>query len=212
MKSANWRLLSQWRKNEVYGDGGFAGSVAKCADTTYTNGAEMPAASSTATSEPEYYIFVTNNIEWEPHTSGSTIARTLAGRNLWLASSYTPYRKKYKRGDRVLFYVAGRNARFFIGDGVIAGPTTQATDKDIALAQKLGLDGFAERIPLHSVRLWSTPLPLKPLVDALDFIKDKRNYGLHFRQATTRIAVKDFAFILAHVEEANGAISLVCPM
>lgn len=142
------------------------------------------------------YLFIANSIDWEPFTSGGQITETLAKHEAWLASPVTPYQKVYTEGDRVLFYVAGPKARHVVGDAVIAGPVSPMTEEDQQVANDLKLEGFEQRIPLRDVRYWNEPLALKPLVAQLTFIKDKQNWGLHLRQAATRIPYNDYIFLL----------------
>ena len=146
------------------------------------------------------YIFITANIDWEPYTSGLKIAETLAGSKVWLVSKYTPYQKFYKKGDRILLYVSGKTARCFVGDAVLTGGVSEATASDKDLAEELGLEGFDKRLRLDSVRIWKEYVPVKSLIDKLIFIKDKKNYGLHFRQAATRIPDYDFDIIMSEVD------------
>lgn len=153
---------------------------------------------------PDHYILIANSIEWSPHTTGLVVAETLAKHSVWLASQYTPFRRDYKHGDRVLLYVAGPGARYLVGDAVVAGPVTGVTPADARLAEELGLDTFHERIPLDNVRLWEKPLLLKPLVGRLDFVKDKRNWGLNLRQAAARIPEHDYRVIMDEMRKAVG--------
>lgn len=137
-------------------------------------------------------------MDYEPFTTGETITKALAEHNIWLASTFTPFRKLYKAGDRALLYVAGAGYRHFVGEAEIAGPTTKANAEDMELAISLGLDGFTEKIPLQSATLWKKALLLRPLVQDLAFIKDKQNYGLNLRQAAARIGAADYRYIVGH--------------
>jgi hypothetical protein len=148
------------------------------------------------TEERQHYVFIANFVEWEPHTRSPEIITTLVGNGVWLASPNTPYRRDYKKGDRALFYAAGPGARCFLADAVIAGPLSENTPKEAALARKLGLEGIDERIPLEAQRLWQRGVPLPPLVEELAWIKDKKNYGLNLRQAAARVPSEDFDRIL----------------
>ena len=148
--------------------------------------------------ETNYYIFITNNAGLETQVSASHIVATLTTNGFWLTYGRAPYRKLYKRGDKVLFYVAGKGARYFAGNAEIAGPLAEASDDEILLANDLGLDGFNERIPLEAVHFWKEPVPIAPLIENLAFIKDKKNYGLHFRQAAARIGADDYHLILSN--------------
>jgi len=153
---------------------------------------------------PNCYIFIATGIDFEPFTTGFEITKALLANGAWLASPFTPYRRDYKQGDRALFYVAGRGFRYVIGDAVLSGAVEEITKNDLRLAAKLGIEGFQQRIPLESIRLWEQGLSLQPLVQTLEFIKDKKNWGLHFRQAATRIPAADFETILKELH--NGVV------
>jgi len=145
----------------------------------------------------DYYLFIASGIDWSPYTKGPEIVKALADRGIWLASRFTPFKERYQEGDRVLLYAAGAGARIIMGDAVIAGGIAPASREEIAAAEKLGLKGFTQRIPLREVRLWPTPVSMKELVPRLGFVKDKKNWGLGLRQAAARIPAEDFRLILA---------------
>lgn len=152
--------------------------------------------------EPAHYLLIANDVRGEKQASGALIAKTLADRQVWLVSQYTPFRQAYRGGDRVLFYVAGRGARCVIGEATIAGTVSESTESEKQLASELGLRRFRQKLPLADVRIWASPVLLKPLVEQLDFIKDKHNWGLNLRQAAARISANDFAAIQHAAEES----------
>jgi hypothetical protein len=154
-------------------------------------------------SEPDHYILIAPSVEREPKTDGREITETLANSNVWLVSQDMPFRRSYKRGDRALFFVPGPRARYFLGDAVVAGPVAEATPQDKRLADQLGLQGFEERIPLESVRVWKEPLPIRPLVLDLQFVKHKQSDGLGLRQAAALIPAEDFQLILREAAKHN---------
>lgn len=145
---------------------------------------------------PNYYIFVATGLDFEPFSTGLDITKALLSNGAWLTGAYAPYRKDYKQGDRALFYVAGRGFRYVIGDAIISGAVEKMTKQDTKIAEALGLKGFQQRLPLKTIHLWNKGLSLQALVPILEFIKDKKNWGLHFRQAATRIPASDFETIL----------------
>jgi len=55
---------------------------------------------------------------------------------------------------------------------------------------------FPIRIYISDIKLWSKRLPIGDVIAQLNFIKDKKNYGLYFRQSTRVIEEKDFLLIL----------------
>jgi len=126
----------------------------------------------------------------------STVLSALVARGKWFLTSYAPYRQVYHEGDRVIFYLAGRKHRYFAGTAIIADKAKPITASEEALLAKLGLYGFEYELQLDEIVVWDVPVPILQLVERLDFIKDKKNYGLNLRQAAARISSKDYNVII----------------
>lgn len=154
-------------------------------------------------SEPDHYVLIVPSGVREPKTSGREITETLANNNVWLVSHDTPFRQSYKRGDRVLFFVPGPRDRYFLGDAVVAGPLAEVTPQEKRLADQLGLPGLEARLPLESVRVWKEPLPIRPLLLDLQFVKHKQGDGLGLRQPAALIPAEDFQLILRESAKHN---------
>jgi len=52
-------------------------------------------------------------------------------------------------------------------------------------------------VDLADVEAWKTPKPIKDLLPSLNFIKDKKNYGLSLRQGVRKISEKDYNTIVS---------------
>jgi predicted RNA-binding protein len=143
------------------------------------------------------FIFIANAVDSEPEITGYEIAKALTDKNIWLASKSTPFLNYYTTGKKVLLYVAGKNFRCFIGNAQIADVLRDLTEEEIALSKELGLRGFNKTIPLKEVKIWKDKIFIKDYVEDLEFIKDKKNYGLHLRQASVRIGEDDYKTIIS---------------
>lgn len=141
-----------------------------------------------------YYIFFINSIEFgEQVWSAKDIMNFLLGNNIWAFSSNAPNLRNLNEGDKVVIYLAGKGNRAFAADFAISSKPYEVepepNDPD-------WLDMFSIRIDVKDVRLWVKQVPIGNIIEYLDFIKDKKNYGLYFRQSTRVIDEKDFMIII----------------
>jgi len=88
----------------------------------------------------DFFIFLANDIEFHGRTiSGTHITSELLAHKKWYLLSYSPYRKAMQAGDQVIFYVAGKGARHFVGTAKIAKPPYPTKREDKALLKKSAL-------------------------------------------------------------------------
>jgi len=148
--------------------------------------------------EKRYYVFVVGE---QMGCDGcaipsSHVFKRLAANSRWFLSTFTPFRDKYKPGDQVLFYLAGPKHRYFAGRASVAVKPLPASQSDLEMLAQLGLFGYEVALPLSGVVLFRSPRPMRDLVGNLEFIKDKKNYGLNLRQGAIRISRKDYDYIV----------------
>lgn len=141
-----------------------------------------------------YYIFFINNIkQGEKNWTARNIMNFLLEKSLWAFSSSAPNLKYLAESERVIIYLAGKENRFFAADFTIASkPFEVKPDPN----EPVWLAMFPIRIDIRNIKLWTEQLPIGDVIAQLDFIKDKKNYGLYFRQSTRIIEEKDFSVIL----------------
>jgi len=60
-----------------------------------------------------------------------------------------------------------------------------------------GLGMFPFRVDIKEINLWSERVPIGEVIDKLDFIKDKKNYGLYLRLSNKIIDKIDFIKIVS---------------
>lgn len=141
-----------------------------------------------------YYIFFINNIELERRVwTAEEIMNSLLDDSKWAFSIIAPNLKYMDKGDRVVVYLAGRGNRFFAANFIIDSKPYEVkpdTNEQDWLAM------FPIRIDIRDIKLWTEKLYISDVIAQLDFIKDKKNYGLYFRQSTKVIEEKDFLKII----------------
>lgn len=146
---------------------------------------------------PEHYLLIASILDIEGRTvSPREIMEALTARQAWYLWERTPYRSRYKAGDRVVFYLAGKGYRQFAGTATVAGPVVPMERGDRDVAESLGLFEYTEKLLLRDIQLWKEPRPVLSLVPELGFIVDKKNYGLYFRMGALRIPREDYERII----------------
>jgi hypothetical protein len=93
-------------------------------------------------------------------------------------------------GSYVLCYQNGAGFRGHAAIGEIADDAPDAPfGKDSFLS-------FSQRLSLVETKRFSVPLDPRPMVDALDFISNKRYWGHAFRTTPRKISKKDYLAVL----------------
>lgn len=139
------------------------------------------------------FIFIVNDLGFgEILLSAENIADSLLDAQHWLYSPTTPNVRKIDIGDRVILYLAGRNRRYFCASFEIAGPITQTLPKIAGPVGDFLTQVFSLSSLITNIERWTTPVPAKPIKEDLEFITDKKNWGLHFRQSTKIISDADY--------------------
>lgn len=127
--------------------------------------------------------------------SASHVARGVAGGFAQMNHGKEAPLKRMKAGDGMVYYSPrqaypdGSPLQAFTAIGRIRSGQVYPHDMSAE-----GVPGF---VPWRiDVDYWpSTPVPIRPLVDALAFISDKRHWGAMFRYGQIKIGAQDFALI-----------------
>ncbi len=153
-----------------------------------------------------YYLFIVNNyyIGGE-ETKGRVIVDILLKRNYWLFNRTTANLKRIKPADEVIIYVAGKNSRYFYANIMIAGLIEDATIKPSNKTEESLFEIFPLGCPVTVLNVWSNPLYMANIKNDLNFIKDKKNYGLFLRQPTKIISKQDYEYIIDKATVINSA-------
>lgn len=101
----------------------------------------------------------------------------------WPIYKFTRHRKQLRKGDNVIFYMAGSKGKKFLGEGRLASKSTP--------------DGMDFLVTLSDVKVWRKPVPMKMALQDLKFVTNKTNWGIHFQGGVTRLPDEDYKFILS---------------
>ena len=106
----------------------------------------------------------------------------------------TPFLNDIKKNDEVVFYVAGRKnkSQNFIAYSVIQSveiPNETLVDPD---KNKYVLEKY---LLFENITLLKTPIHIKAIINQLEFIKNKTNFGVYLMGGVSRITENDFNLI-----------------
>ena len=145
-----------------------------------------------------YYLFIINSIDMGKYKlEASEILSYLYMNKTWAFSNSAPNIKQMSIDDKAIIYIAGKKYRAFAASLTIASnPSIDDSNKDEPNWLKL----FPVRIKVKDFLIWGNPIKIREILEDLDFIYDKKNYGLFLRNATTIISHEDYNHILNHFD------------
>ena len=100
----------------------------------------------------------------------------------WILNDNTTNKSNLKKGDQVLFYVAGPHRQKIIANAVISS--------------KLKKNNEELSVGLYKINIWKNRLLITTLIPNLEFIKNKEKWGIHFQGGVIPITKKDFRLIM----------------
>ncbi len=144
------------------------------------------------------YIFIITNLEiGDKIIEHSQIVKKLFQEKEWIfPKKGVPNLNRFQKGDRVILYIAGLGNRHFYGTFKLNG-----TIRDIESYPEEFYQFFSKKIDIADINLLDKKLYMKDIKDELEFIKDKKNYGLHLRQSVRAINDNDYNLILKKYTE-----------
>ncbi len=96
----------------------------------------------------------------------------------WPIYNRTSHRKKLKEGDRILFYLAGEPRKKFAGSAIIASDLEKENDDFV--------------VTLSEIKKWGKHVLIIPLLESLEFIKNKSNWGIYMQGGVVLLSDKDY--------------------
>ena len=147
-----------------------------------------------------YYIFVVNDIVISDDMtySAEEVVKKLLDNKVWLFTPYTPNLKKFKKGDKALVYLAGKNRRFFAASFELGNIHSEVNITPNGEFEEFLFGMYNLSCNLYNIEVWQPNVPIVPLKDKLEFIIDKKNWGLFFRQSTKVISKRDYDLIVSY--------------
>lgn len=106
----------------------------------------------------------------------------------------TPHLNKIREKDQVIFYIAGesKNSQTFVASAEVALidniiDTIIDPDKTKYIVVKY--------LVLENILIFEKPKKIRPILDKLKFIKNKKHYGTNLVGGVTKIYAEDFSII-----------------
>lgn len=124
----------------------------------------------------------------------------LIERHIWFMPRLSP---KCGRGTVIAFYQAGSGVR---GYAVIAD-ASPCSVKDEHILKQFGLRHLKVRLDLEDTVTFGEPVLLRPIVDRLQFVTNKKFWGHSVRMSPRRISDEDFNVILCQARVAKSKSS-----
>ncbi|MCS7116584.1 MAG: EVE domain-containing protein [Nitrososphaerales archaeon] len=155
-----------------------------------------------------YFIFVVKD-----HLKGNVIipaSEVLANRvkyGFWSLNSKTPNFKSIKRGDKVIFYLAGKEGRKFVGMCTLASEVYPVSEVEKRVAMGLPSSTMDYVVDLREVEIWNDPVELNEVAPKLSFIKDLNKAKMYFRGGVRAIKEEDFNRIVLMGRAKNSSIT-----
>ena len=88
----------------------------------------------------------------------------------WPINRLTHHRNRLTYGDNIVFYIGGKGNKNFIGDAKLVSKI------------KHEFSGSDYSVRIEKFSPFTSPLPIKDVIHGLDFIKNKGNWGITFKE------------------------------
>lgn len=143
---------------------------------------------------PQYVVLMANDTDKtrlsEP--SAFSVAQECLRQGVWAFKASGKLRTSLDKGDKVLIFVGGRrdSNQTFVASAEIGGASSPEPVKILAYS-------WPYRVTLTKIRWFPKLVPMRPLLSKLQFIKNPRNWGIHFYGGAARITESDYEMILA---------------
>ena len=105
---------------------------------------------------------------------------------------------KLERGDYVVFYLAGsEDEQSFLGTAILDSSFYKLGQQEKEKLTRLPFFVATHGVKFMEIDAWDTPVSIRPLIENLQFITNKRNWGSHIQGSITPIPEEDFNIIIS---------------
>ena len=148
---------------------------------------------------PNSYIFTASGIKLFDGSfiSSTEVIKERLKRGYWPLNEGSNHRKRFKRGDMVLFYTT-RPLKTFIAVASIHSQciTLSIRQRDKLEAEFDHLLGTPYIVEIGNPVFLLSPVPINSVIEELDFISNKTYWWVYFQGGITKIEPQDFELIL----------------
>ncbi len=108
----------------------------------------------------------------------------------WTIGKRTHNRSKLSKGDAILFYQGRDESQKIFGSAELASQLQQINESE-------------NYVEIRYFVVWDKPVKIKPLINKLSFIKNKKHWGLYLHGGIVKISEKDHNLILNEAERRD---------
>lgn len=146
------------------------------------------------------------------------IGRTIPARDVlidrvrnkfWSLNSRSRNIRNLKQGDKVIFYVASRNERGFMGCGVVGSEPHPITPEQRFHILGMPSEAFDYAVDFSEAEVWERIVPPDELINRIPILMGRRNLRAPFRGSIIRITEEDFYRIVEVVKSSSVKGSIV---
>ncbi|MEJ9224450.1 EVE domain-containing protein [Priestia aryabhattai] len=147
-----------------------------------------------------HYIYIINDflVTDQDKIKAEEIVKILLNKKIWVYTPSTPNLKKMQPEDKVVVYMAGEKRKKFVGYFEIAEDINKHNFNGNTEEEEYIFNLFPLAASIKNIQLFETPIYIKDIKNDLEFIKDKKNYGVFLRSSVRAVSEKDFERILIH--------------
>jgi predicted RNA-binding protein with PUA-like domain len=107
---------------------------------------------------------------------------------------------RIRKGDKVIFYMGGRDGQKLMGRCTLASEPYPLTSEQKKQIEGYPSSMFSHSVSLEDIKMWKEPLPIVDLKEELTFIKNKDLWGKYFRRSIIPLSDEDYNTILSRAE------------
>lgn len=136
-----------------------------------------------------HWIFVMT--EYSNYNNGpiEEIIKELNIKNKWKIGLKTLYKNKLSKNDKLIFYVSGKDRMYFIASAVLDSRFIYEGEP------------YHGYVNMRNINLFNKPIFIKPILDKLSFIKNKKRWGVHFQSGVIQISKSDYDNIISEIKK-----------
>jgi predicted RNA-binding protein len=128
-------------------------------------------------------------------TRAEEVLRHRAKYGFWYLNSKAPNFKRVNKGDKVLFYVAGKKGGKFCGGCILASNPYKVSKLERRPSLGKPSEEFDYVVDLSAVDLWKHAVTVEEIKDKVSFLRHKKMPKLYFRGSIRIIPEEDFLAI-----------------
>jgi len=127
----------------------------------------------------------------------------------WILNKNTPNLKWLSKGDRVLFYLGSQNKQYnhsFVGSARLANdprPVGKRKPYSLLRGKKIYTSRESYIVKLDKIMLWREGIPIESVLKKLDFIENKKKWGLYLIGGVRKISSKEYKKVLAKAKSVR---------